>query len=308
MNNNFKGSFLAILAASLWGLMGIAVRALTAQGFSGFEISFVRCLLAGAAFFLLCACTQPQVLRVSLRGLIISMLYGTAAYSASFVSYSIAVSRISVAVATVLMFMSPIWVSLLEILLFHEKIRRHQVISIIVCLIGGILVSNILAAGTVKLDMVGILFAMVNGMGVALQIVIPRCFADRYPPKTMLVYGFLGAALALAPLADFSSIWAGITGPAALSTWGQIIFLGIFCTMVANAAFVLSANYISSTTSSILSALEVVVSVIVGFLIFHETLSWIQISGTIIVMCGALVPRMVSQRLEKARQSGTNPS
>ena len=113
---------LAVLTAVMWGIMGLFVRGLTAQGFSSMEISFFRCFIAGAAYFLYQAVRNPGMLKIDLKGLLICLLYGAAAYSVSFVSYTVAVSRIPVGVATVLMFMSPIWVAILGQLLFKEKL------------------------------------------------------------------------------------------------------------------------------------------------------------------------------------------
>lgn len=307
MNHNMKGMCLAVLGASLWGLMGIPVRALSACGFSSCDISFIRCLFAGFSYLIFCAVTKPEVLKVSLRGLATCLVYGVVAYSISFVSYSAAVSRISVAVATVLMFMSPIWVGLLGILVFHEKVRKDQMISIAICIVGGILVSNVLFSGAGNLDMLGIFLGLLNGFGVALQILIPRYFSNRYAKETMLVYGFLGAALALAPMADFTVIRAAVTGPEGAMIWGQIIFVGIFCTMVANVSFVLSANYIPPTTASILSAFEVVVSVGVGFVVFYEKLVLPQSIGAVIVVCGTLLPGLLGQYKKKQLMHGRKP-
>ena len=105
MNNRTKGISLAIITAVMWGIMGMFVRGLTGYAFTTFEISFFLCALAGGAYFLFLLFTKPSALKINLKGLVICLLYGAVAYSISFVSYSVAVSRIPVGVATVLMFM-----------------------------------------------------------------------------------------------------------------------------------------------------------------------------------------------------------
>lgn len=51
VHNSMKGMILAVLGASLWGVMGIFVRELSASGYSSYDIAFLRCLLAGIGFF-----------------------------------------------------------------------------------------------------------------------------------------------------------------------------------------------------------------------------------------------------------------
>ena len=195
MNKRSKGIALAVITAVMWGIMGIFVRDLSKYQFSNIEISFFRCALAGAAYFVFLLITKPATLKINLKGIIICIVYGAVAYSISFVSYSVAVSRIPVGVATVLMFMSPIWVAILGRFMFGEKLEKSKIITIFVCLIGAILVANLIGGGNIKLDAIGILAGVVNGIGVALQILLPKFFAKDYDRDTLLVYGFLGAAV-----------------------------------------------------------------------------------------------------------------
>ena len=128
MNKRSKGIALAVITAVMWGIMGIFVRDLSKYQFSNIEISFFRCALAGAAYFVFLLITKPAALKINLKGIIICIVYGAVAYSISFVSYSVAVSRIPVGVATVLMFMSPIWVATLEGLYLGKNSRKVRLL------------------------------------------------------------------------------------------------------------------------------------------------------------------------------------
>ena len=203
MKNKYKGIALAILAAFLWGIMGIFVRVARAS-IGPLEISFFRCIITGLVFLAFLAVTKPSALRVSGKGLLVCILYGAVAYSLSFTTYSLAVIRLPVAVATILMYLSPVWVTLLSVIVFHDKPSKNGILAIVICLAGAVLSADLLSMGQVRLDPLGILMGIVNGFGLALQILIPRYFADRYSKDTMLVYGFLGAALVLGFFVDFT--------------------------------------------------------------------------------------------------------
>ena len=58
--------------------------------------------------------------------------------------------------------------------------------------------------------------------------------------------------------------------------------------MVANVACVKSTQYVEATTTSILSALEVVVGTLVGFIVFREHMTGLQILGAVIIVAGAI--------------------
>lgn len=288
MNNRTKGIVLAMITAVMWGIMGMFVRNLSQYQFSNLEISFFRCALAGGAYFLFLLVTKPSALKINFKGLMICLLYGAVAYSISFVSYSVSVSRIPVGVATVLMFMSPIWVAILGRFLFGEKLQKSKMITILICLIGAALVANLIGVGDMKLDGIGILAGVINGIGVALQILLPKYFAKDYERDTLLVYGFLGAAVVLLFGVDFGSVSSHISStPTGILLW-NLFGIGILCTMVANVSCVKSTQYVEATTTSILSALEVVVGTLVGFIVFHEHMTLLQILGAVIIVVGAI--------------------
>ena len=177
------------------------------------------------------------------------------------------------------MFMSPIWVAILGRFMFREKLKKSKLVTIFICLIGAVLVADFVGSGEVRLNGIGILAGIINGVGVALQILLPKYFAKDYERDTLLVYGFLGAALVLLFGIDFTPLIPLI--------W-NLFGIGILCTMVANVACVKSTQYVEATTTSILSALEVVVGTLVGFVVFHEHLTWLQMLGAVIIVIGAI--------------------
>lgn len=307
MNHRKKGYFLVILAATLWGIMGVFTRGLVNIGYSSYDTAFIRCISAGVIYFVIQAVKKPSVLKIDFKGFVICFLYGLISYGFSFICYSVSVERIPIAVATVLMFMSPIWVALLSVFLLKEQIKKDKIITIIICLLGACMVSNIFSVKSTALDLIGVFAGVCNGFGVALQILVPKYFASRYERDTMLVYGFLGAALGLVFLTDFSTVYDSFFGATALSNLVHIFGLGVLCTMVANVSMVKSTLYIDATTASILSALEVVVGAVVGIFIFSEFMSPIQILGSVVVILGALGPGLLERhRWNKVNQNDEN--
>ena len=169
------------------------------------------------------------------------------------------------------------------------------------CFCGAILVADLLHTDpAARMDPAGIFAGVLNSFGMALQLLIPRYFAGRYQKDTMLVYGFLGAALVLAFLSDFGRIGAGLAGSDGPAVALCILALGILCTLGANGFYVKATAYLDTTSVSILSALEVVVGSIVGFLVFHESMRFSQAVGAVTILVGALLPN-VREKLRRKK-------
>lgn len=287
MSDRLKGIIMAAGSAGLWGLMGIFTRSLSEADYTSLEVAYLRCLLTGVGLLVFHGVRDPRVLRVERKGILISLLFGALTYTCGFLGYAFAVQRIPVAMAAVLSFMSPVWVCLIGLVVFRERVRGKQAVSIVFCILGAVMITNLLG-GALRFDALGILGALLNGVGIAAQVSVPRYFAGRYRRDTMLTYGFLGASALMALFADHGKILRSFTAPGGLEVLGCVLALGIPCTLIANICFVKSSCYVKPTTTCILSALEVVVSTIVGVALFRETLTPVQMAGAVVIVAASL--------------------
>ena len=288
MNHRMKGILMAAGGAALWGLMSIFSRALNAAEYTSLEIAYVRCLVAGIGLALLNWKKDPAILKVSGKGITTSLIFGAVTYTIGFLSYAYSVERIPAAMTAVLSFTSPIWTCLIDVLVFRERVRGKKIVAILCCLFGAALITNLIGAQDLRFDLLGMGAAVLNGVGIAFQVCVPRYFEKQYRKDTMLTYGFLGAAAFMALFVDHGKILSSFTGPGGRKVLLSALALSVFCTLVANTIFVKSASYVEPATTTILSALEIVVGAVVGLLLFGEILSPVQIVGAVIIVVASL--------------------
>ena len=295
MNNRMKGIVMAAGGAGLWGLMSIFSRVLSAADYTSLEIAYIRCLVAGIGLALINGKKDPSILRVRKKGIMTSLIFGAVTYTVGFLSYAYSVERIPAAMTAVLSFTSPIWVCLIGVVVFHERVKGKKIFAIICCLLGAVLITNLLGAQDIRFDLLGMGAAVMNGVGIALQVSVPRYFEKQYRKDTMLTYGFLGAAGFMALFVDHGKIIGSFLAPGGLKVLLSALALSVFCTLIANTIFVKSASYVEPATTTILSALEVVVGAIVGLLLFGETLTFVQIIGAVIIVSASLGMELVEK-------------
>ena len=274
--------------AGLWGLMSIFSRALNAADYTSLEIAYIRCLVAGIGLALINGKKDPAILKVRKKGIVTALIFGAVTYTIGFLSYAYSVERIPAAMTAVLSFTSPIWTCLIGVVVFRERVKGKKVFAILCCLLGAVLVTNLIGTQALRFDLLGMGTAVLNGVGIALQVCIPRYFEKQYRKDTMLTYGFLGAAGFMALFVDHGKIIGSFTGPGGLKVLLSALALSVFCTLIANTIFVKSASYVEPATTTILSALEVVVGALVGLVLFHETLTVAQIVGAAVIVAASL--------------------
>lgn len=288
MNNRMKGILMAGGGAGLWGLMSIFSRELSAADYTSLEIAYLRCLVAGIGLAVISWKKDPSILQVGKRAVLTSLLFGTVTFTIGFLSYAYSVQRIPAAMTAVLAFTSPIWTCLIGLFVFRERIRGKKILAIILCLFGAVLITDLFGGQNLRFDLLGMGAATLNGVGLAVQVCVPRYFEKQYRKDTMLTYGFLGAAAFMALFVDHGKIIGSFFGPSGLNIFLSVLGVSVLCTLLANTIVVKSTSYVSSATTTILASMEIVVGALVGLLLFGETLTFLQIVGAVIIVVASL--------------------
>lgn len=289
MNNKKKGITLVLIATLFWGMMGVTSRTLGNAGIDSMSISFFRCLIASIGFGIFLFIFNKKAFRVDLKGIIISGIYGIVTFGLSFTTFNIAVERVPIAVATVLMFTNPIWVTIFNAIFFKERISGKKATVIALAIIGCLLISNIFGVGFENLDIVGLLVGLSTGVLFALQLVIPRFFDGKYSKDSMLIYGFIFSTIALAFFTNFTGINTAITtNSSPMFVILNILSIGILSTFIANISYVKATDYIETGVASVLVALEPVLGSLFAYMVYGETLTGLQLLGGLLIVIAAI--------------------
>lgn len=289
MNNKKKGIILVLIATLFWGMMGVTSRTLANAGIDSMSISFFRCLIAAIGFGIFLFIFNRNAFKVDLKGIIISGIYGVVTFGLSFTTFNIAVERVPIAVATVLMFTNPIWVTIFNAIFFKEKITGKKAIVIALAITGCLLISNIFGVGFENLDIIGLLVGLSTGVLFALQLVIPRFFEGKYTKDSMLIYGFIASTIVLAFFTNFTGIDNAITSSASpIFVILNILSIGVLSTFIANISYVKATDYIETGVASVLVALEPVLGSLFAYLVYGETLTGLQLIGGLLIVIAAI--------------------
>lgn len=146
MNHKKIAPLLIIAAGCLWGTMGLFVRRLGAMGLGSMEIVELRSILAVVMLFPLTALRDRKLLRVKIRNLLPLACSGI--FSIIFFNYCYfsTIRLMNLSAAAILLYTSPIFVMLLSIPLFHEKLTEQKVLALFMAFGGCCLVSGVASA------------------------------------------------------------------------------------------------------------------------------------------------------------------
>jgi len=217
-------------------------------------------------------------------------MYGVVAFAGTFITYFLSVKYISIALATMFLFTSQIWVVILSYFIFKEKLTVKKVGAILLTLTGCFMMCKIYDLTTINLNPKGVIFGILSGFTFALQIVFAKINLNKYNQDTLLAYSFIFASLVFIPFMDIKNtihIFKNSTNIYFIVK--NIFVIGILNTVIANGAYIKSVQYIEVGIASIIASSEIVIAAIVAYFVFQESLDTVQIIGMILIVVSILI-------------------
>ena len=284
--------WMILLAATLWGTVGVCTQALyRLTATNPLSVGFFR--LAFAVPVLTCACVASQgwrSLRITRGALVRMLLIGLmlALYQACFFA---AIAQVGIAVATlVTLCLAPVLVALLSAAVLGERLTPPALLALLLALggIAGIVGSqgSYTVAGHSGNQglLAGILLATGSALGYAIVTLAGRTIAGRYSALQINTVAFATGALALLPVA----VVTGFVIRYPVQGWLLLIYLGLVPTACGYVLFFMGIRSTPATMASIATLLEPLVATILAWLLFGERLSALGLLGATLLL-GALV-------------------
>ncbi len=278
LGHSLGGYAFVFLAAGCWALIGPLAKFGLQSGLSPQEIAFWR-----AAFGAACFCAHAGItglFKVKLKEKIIFSLFGVVGIAVMFSSYQIAVREGGAALASVLLYTAPAWVTIFSRLFFAEPLTRIKLIALVLAMCGATLavlsgggLANTTGAGVSAL---GIACGLLAGFTYSLHYVFTKRYLSDHSPITLFAYCLPVGALALFPSIDFA--------PKASSDWIPLITMGVVCTYAAYWAYCQGMMRLSATKVAITANLEPILASMLAWWWWGEMFSPIGWLGAFCVI------------------------
>jgi len=281
------GPILIIIAGCFWGSMGIFVRKLGAYGFSSIQIVAIRVTLAALVFSVLLAIKDRSGFRISLRDIPLFLGLGLGSILFFTVCYFTAITMMSLSTAAILLYTSPIWIMLMSVLFFHEKLDRRKIFALILSFAGCVLVSGISGG---EMTLAGLLVGLGSGVGYGLYSILGTIALRRYSPYTVTAYTFLIAAAGAWLICNPREMMSIFVNVADLGMLLLLCFLTALVTAVIPfLAYTLGLRSVEAGKAGILATIEPLVATLIGILVFSEPLTILSGIGIILILSAVVL-------------------
>lgn len=287
-NNVLKGVFLVALGATTYGMLATFVKIAYTEGYTTAEVTTSQ-FIYGIIGILLINLFQKirnknkAERKATPKNIFNLMLAGTSLGMTS-LFYYLAVKYIPVSIGIVLL-MQTVWMGvLLEMFLEKKLPSKQKVIAVLIVLFGTVLATNIIN-NDIQLDWRGLLWGMLAAASFTTTMFTANSVATEISSAQRSLYMLLGGAIIV-----FSFAFATQVTPFNLDIflkWGLV--LALFGTIIPPLLMTAGFPLTGIGLGSIVSALELPVSVMMAYFLLNEEVILSQWIGIVLIILAIII-------------------
>ncbi len=287
-----KGYIIAAISAISFGLIPIFILPLKRIQFSMDVTLFYRFLFSAlmVGVYLL---SKKISLKINKRELGVLAILGLC-YALSSEFLFIGYDYLSAGIASTVLFVYPVLVALIMFFVYKEKLSKMGVISLILAFIGVLVLC--LKEGSFELNYTGLGIVMFSALAYALYMIIVN-------KGGLAMNGFKLSFYSMLFTAFYFLVKSSLKGESLMvpntSILINLVVFAFVTTLISSVALVIAIQYIGSTPTAIMGALEPVIAVAVSVLFFQEEFTTNLLIGIVFILSGVLLNVLSNRRNEK---------
>lgn len=285
---------LIILAACLWGLLGIFVRRFNEFGVEAMSIVFLRAVLTSLMTAAAAAVTDVKQLKLRFRDIWIFAGMGLISIVFFNFCYFTAISMMSISVAAILLYTAPVFVMILSAVIYKEKITVRKMAAMAVIMAGLVLVTGVYSGGF-SVTPSGVLYGLGSALGYAMYSIFNRAAIDSgYKPFAVTAWGFGFAALFSLLFADMGAIVEMVDLRPSM-----VGFAVLFAAVTSAAPYILYSaglKYTETGKAAIYSSIEPAAAAVFGMIFCNEKLTIPAVLGAAMILAASALCSSSSEK------------
>lgn len=300
--NKFKGFLYGIMASSTFGLLPLFTLPVMGEGLTTFSILSYRMLFASILVAVLMLIGRVSF-ATNLKELRWFAVLGFLYYGSAALLFQ-AYGGMASGLATTLHFMYPVSVTVIMALVYKQRPSLVTICAIILSLVGVALLC-LRESSTGVSSLLSVFLVLLSGVCYAVYLVlvstVKRINQQNSQKLTFYVLMFSGAFFMLSTLQG-----GGLQIIPSASAGINLLLMATLPTLLSNLALVRSVKNIGSTLTSVLGAMEPLTAIIVGILVFDESLRGLMVVGIILILVSVslivlspLLDKRIADRLQR---------
>ena len=254
------------------------------------NITVLRCVVAALVLALIVKASKSKLRLHSSKDYFVAIGLGIVV-SLHWVTYFSSMQLSSIAIGMIAFFTYPVMTVLVEPIFTGNKIKKGDVVSGLIVLLGVIL---LIPEANLGNDVtLGIAMGVLSAAFFTARNLLHKRYFSAYSGSKAMFYQTGVAVLFLAP-------WSTIdTSQIELNVWWLVLLLGVIFTAAPHALFTAALRHLSAKTVSLVSCLQPFYGAVLALIFLGETLDIKTVIGGVLVVATAIFETQQSRKQQK---------
>ncbi|ALB27990.1 DMT family transporter [Companilactobacillus heilongjiangensis] len=285
-----RGFWLAFCASALWGISGTVLQ-VVAKNLNIPAMWFIatRTTVAGIILLVIGLFVLPKseffAVFKNWKDLLTLLSFAVFGLLANMFTFFHAIKTGNSSTATILQYLSPLFIMIGAVIFTKKKTSRVDVISFVLAMIGVALMITRGDIGHLSIPLISVIWGIGSGITAALYITIPQTLIAKYHGILITGWGMLIAGI----ISNFfNPIWVNPPKMSMASVLGvgTVILLG---TVMAFLLMVMSTKYTTAAIISITDAVQPFTTLVLSIIFLQYAVNIPEIIGAVIVVLAIYV-------------------
>lgn len=287
VNKRINGTAQILFSTFLWGTALVYSRYIFEKGFSSRDAVSLKMFFGFLTLFIYILIKDRSLLKIDVRGLLQCLTLGVFCHAFYNLFMFMTIDSTNVATAVAILYTSPIFVVIMSKIFFKEKLSYLKIFALILAIIGIYLTVTNGDFSNLAINKKGLITGLASGFTFGLSTIISKASVAKYRQETILTYTFLFAFVFSLFFSNPLEIVRGSYEPL---VYVFIIMLGVFSTAISYLFYLNGLKLgVQPSRASIISTLEVPISIIGEFLVFKDAILIWKILGIVLIMASILL-------------------
>lgn len=279
---NQIGVIYVILSAVFFGMMPLLARIAYSHGSNAYTVAFFRFFFGSIMLGIMTFSLPDYTIKIS-KSQFLTLLKLSVPYALMPILLYVSYTYIDSGMATTLHFTYPIAVMLIMVIFFKARLDAKQIICAVFC-IGGMVM---LYTPNGQMNVLGILLAVASGIVYAVYIVLlgKSAINELYS----LVIAFWLSLFSAVEIGLIAFLSGNLVFHHDAVGWLVEVVLALFATVFALVLFQKGVSLCGEVKASLFSTFEPLTGIMIGVIVFHESLSIKEIIGMIGILIAVIL-------------------
>lgn len=295
---------MALLVVVFWGVSFINSKKLIDAGLGATEIYILRFTLA---YLVTLIFSHSRIRSNSFKDEVLFFVCGLCGGTIYYISENMALIYTTATNVSILTATTPLFTAFIILAIYKsEKLGKGLIIGSIIAFIGVVLVvlnSFFSSSETLQINPLGDFLALLAAVSFAVYSIVVRRFNANYDIMFISRKTFFYGVLAALPFLSIDGINHDMAVFAEPVVWGNLLFLGLVCSMFAFIIWAEAVKSLGSVRASNYLYLPPIVTLFAAAIFLGETITIVGVSGCLLIIGGMYVSEKVKFKGDKIQST-----